>query len=154
VVTSSDVFGGIVADEEGADRSVSATFAPHAQAPGQARAWVRAAMTEWEVDDPDGMVLLALSELATNAVVHGGSDFTVRVSCEPGGLVIGVRDRSPAAPVQLVFSAASEWGRGLGIVRALASDTGVEEHGAEGKTVWARIPVGGPAGDTEGHPAR
>lgn len=42
-------------------------------------------------------VSLVVSELATNAVVHAHTPFTVRLSCENGSLVLTVRDGSTSA---------------------------------------------------------
>jgi anti-sigma regulatory factor (Ser/Thr protein kinase) len=81
-------------------------------------------------------VLLAVSELVTNAVVHGRPPIELRASCADGRLRIGVSDAEAqlASPVALDVLAVG--GRGLGIVAALADDTGVDRHPTT-KTVWA-----------------
>jgi serine/threonine-protein kinase RsbW len=86
-------------------------------------------------------VILCLSELAANAVLHSdsgrpGGTFTVRIESCPGASVrIEVADDggpwlAPAPDPGI--------GRGLDIIRALAADWGVTPSPA-GRTVWARF---------------
>ena len=66
-----------------------------ARAPGVARAFLRAAACETHharvVDDAE----LLVSELVTNAVLHGAPPITMRVECDgSNGLRVSVTDRS------------------------------------------------------------
>jgi anti-sigma regulatory factor (Ser/Thr protein kinase) len=89
-------------------------------------------------------VSLAVSELATNAVVHAGTPFTVTLAGRDGMTTIAVRDLSP---VQLPASRPAVGqldrprGRGLQIVQALSSECGVVRDG-DGKSVWASFETG------------
>jgi serine/threonine-protein kinase RsbW len=88
-------------------------------------------------------VILCLSELAANAVLHSdsgrpGGTFTVRVeSCHGAYIRIEVEDDGGPwlAPAP---DPGSGSGRGLDIVGALAADWGVATSPA-GRTVWARF---------------
>jgi anti-sigma regulatory factor (Ser/Thr protein kinase) len=84
-------------------------------------------------------VILCLSELAANAVLHSGSrrpggTFTARIQSCPGAYV-QVEVNDDGGPW---LAPAPGSGRGLGIIRALAADWGVTTSPA-GRTVWARF---------------
>ncbi|MFD3815142.1 ATP-binding protein [Streptomyces rubiginosohelvolus] len=72
---------------------------------------------------------LLLTELATNAFQHGEGDVTVTWRLDTEYLSILVRDCSPAHPAVRTADAASEHGRGLCLVEALADRWGVSEDG-------------------------
>ena len=86
-------------------------------------------------------VILCLSELAANAVLHSdarrpGGTFTVRIESCPGAYIrIEVEDDGGPwlAPAPDPGS-----GRGLDIIRVLAADWGIATSPA-GHTVWARF---------------
>jgi serine/threonine-protein kinase RsbW len=86
-------------------------------------------------------VILCLSELAANAVLHSsshrpGGTFTVRIANCPGAYIrIEVEDGGGPwlAPAPDPCS-----GRGLDIIRVLAAEWGVATSPA-GRTVWARF---------------
>jgi serine/threonine-protein kinase RsbW len=86
-------------------------------------------------------VILCLSELAANAVLHSnsrrpGGTFTVRIGSRPGAYVrIEVDDDGGPwlAPAPDPGS-----GRGLDIIGALAAECGIATSPA-GRTVWARF---------------
>ena len=79
---------------------------------------------------------LVVSELATNAVMHSGAPFLLRVTQDQRCLRIEVEDASGTLPLEMEAGAMS--GRGLRIVEALASHWGAERRG-EGKVVWAEL---------------
>lgn len=83
-------------------------------------------------------VLLVVSELATNAVLHARTPFVVRMSGGDGSIRVEVFDTSDGRPQPGDMDPSAVTGRGLGIVDALASTWGVEP--AEGgKWVWAEL---------------
>lgn len=95
---------------------------------------------------------LITAELSANAVRHGhvpGRDFHLQLTLAEGTFRIEVTDtraerQPPSTPPAL--DSASESGRGLHLVAALADDWGVTPRpAAPGKTVWAelRVPTGG-----------
>ena len=83
------------------------------------------------VDD----VELLVSELVTNAIVHGSSGDAVRVRVQLGESIdVAVSNRGSAAAVPPVeawrVAAPSEMsGRGLGIVRRLSDDAAIRQDG-------------------------
>lgn len=82
-----------------------------------------------------------VSELATNAVIHARTRFSVSLSLEDDCLRLTVADRSPRSPVTKSHSQDATTGRGLSLVQALADDWGVQHHQG-GKAVWAIIRAG------------
>lgn len=85
-------------------------------------------------------VRLAVSELATNALLHARTDFVVCAEEEGGSVYVAVSDSGPGTP--LPRDPAPDFtslnGRGLLIVEQLADEWGVDEEGPR-KTVWFRM---------------
>ena len=83
-------------------------------------------------------VLLAMSELVTNAVRQG--DGPVRVALQPGNhaLTVEVFDSGHRMPVTTEPDLDSTGGRGLMLVESMCEEWGVREE-LDGKTVWARL---------------
>lgn len=136
---------GSLREESGTDGGVP-TDPVTARFPAQ-RASVSAArqfVTECLVEAGATRVLdearLLISELATNAVVHANTDFSVGVHISAGRVYVEVRDGDPTGcsldPNAPELDRAG--GRGLRIVGRLAGDWGtrVEEHG---KVVWFSV---------------
>jgi anti-sigma regulatory factor (Ser/Thr protein kinase) len=114
----------------------------------QARTAVRNALAAWGIDDPSGDAELLASELVANAAEHAGSQqigFVLRRHTEPGaprGITCEVTDTSPALPRPRQASPGDERGRGLAIVTALASASGVRPEPG-GKTAWFNLALRG-----------
>lgn len=83
---------------------------------------------------------LVVSELASNAVLHAGTPFTVRVWRGPDRVRVEVMDRSDRMPTPRDHDPTAVSGRGLAIVGTLADRWGVEVVEG-GKCVWAELPV-------------
>ena len=84
---------------------------------------------------------LVVTELATNAVVHAESAFTVGLLLSEDMIRISVEDSVPlSSPAGSL--AASAPGHGLGVVAAMAVRWGVETE-ADGKAVWAELAIPG-----------
>ncbi len=128
-----------VRDDGSTDPEVSGHFPAEHDAPPAARRLVTAALQRW---GHSGQLLedaqLVLSELATNAVLHARSPFSVAARSEDTGIHLSVDDASPIPPRQLDLGPLALSGRGLNLVAALASDWGVEIR-PDGKTVWAKL---------------
>lgn len=88
--------------------------------------------------------VLIVSELLTNAVLHGSDsaecDVTVKLIAIATSLRIEVHDASPLTPVQRPEGEGAENGRGLVIVDGLADRWGWEPT-ADGKFVWCELAV-------------
>ncbi len=81
---------------------------------------------------------LLVSEVATNALVHGSGEVHVRVLSRGGALRVEVQDGSPQMPRPRAAGLLEEGGRGLALVESLAADWGVTPERA-GKTVWFEL---------------
>ncbi|MFC7818361.1 ATP-binding protein [Streptomyces sp. NPDC057367] len=124
----------------GRDRHRTMLFPRRRTAPGAARDFVVATLSDWgERSRLDDMRLCA-SELVTNAVIHGapaGRLVLVRVDSLDDGLRLEVHDSGDAAPTQRTPEESAVDGRGLLIVSATADRWGVQERTGPGKCVWA-----------------
>lgn len=118
-------------------------FGGDSKAVTDARAFAYAAMTRWGIGERADDIRLCVSELAANAVVHGGAPicgFTLRVVASPHRLRVEVRDDGAGRPVRRASTCQDASGRGLLLVEALADAWGVDDH-AIGKTVWAEFAI-------------
>ncbi len=82
--------------------------------------------------------VLVLSELVSNAVLHGRSPLTVVLSLGAERLRVEVRDASPVSPSFGVLDPTALTGRGMLLVASNADRWGVEPT-ASGKTVWVEF---------------
>ncbi|HWG74620.1 MAG TPA: ATP-binding protein [Acidimicrobiales bacterium] len=116
------------------------TFEPSAINASGARRASAARLAEWGVS-PD-RVLLVVSELVTNAVLHARSEFELTLQNSNQVVRVEVSDRNPRLPVWATGAPHDAYsGRGLALVRSLATDWGVESHAGNGKTVWCELAV-------------
>lgn len=121
-----------------------AAFTPEPRHVAQARAFVTGHLAEAYLAHAADAVRLVVSELATNAVIHAATPFTVSLSRNENALRLEVRDHllghvdGPTPP-----SSTSTRGRGLQVVAASSSTWGVRAEG-DGKSVWATFDLAGP----------
>lgn len=87
-------------------------------------------------------VTLAASELATNALRHAGTPFTVTISGFADAVVLAVRDGSAVMPIRVDAREDDIAGRGMAIVEVVSRDWGVLVDPDVGKSVWAAFEVG------------
>ncbi|MFC5637140.1 ATP-binding protein [Streptomyces bullii] len=105
-----------------------------------ARQWTRERLESlpWTAAEPETVddIVLAVSELLTNAHMHAHSDAHLVLTWDGDCLHVSVHDDDPTLPRQRDPKAGEESGRGMGIVRELADDWGMtcQRHG---KTVAA-----------------
>jgi hypothetical protein len=91
---------------------------------------------------------LAVTELVTNALLHGQPPVVVRVVPGDARVRVEVTDGSPNLPVRAMPNADAMTGRGLALVEAVSADWGAERAG-EGKVVWAEIACTSDSGDPQ-----
>ncbi|WP_181383535.1 ATP-binding protein [Streptomyces sp. NWU339] len=110
-----------------------------------ARTFARRVLAEWGACGREDDVLLCVSELATNALVHGvppGRGFLLRMlPYGDGGVRVEVHDSGggvPAVPEEADAPEPGEGGRGLLLVGELADKWGVGERDP-GKVVWCEF---------------
>lgn len=100
----------------------------------RARRFVRATLTGWGLGALAATTELLVSEVVTNAVLHGEGPIGLRL-LRGHRLVCEVADRSPVAPVLREASGADDSGRGLRLVNQVARRWG-SRPAPEGKIVW------------------
>lgn len=106
-------------------------------------ALARRSMREWlrdaEIDDERrGDILLVVSELVTNAVVHAsGGSVQLRLVTLDGGYRVEVSDDYPALPLRRRAAGAAV-GNGILLLDTLTAGWGVEAT-PSGKSVWAEF---------------
>ncbi|WP_329218355.1 ATP-binding protein [Streptomyces sp. NBC_01485] len=118
---------------------------------GRARRWARSRLAGSGIGDEEPLaetLILLVSELVTNAVVHTGCPAVLRLSLPGGGTADGaaepsivrleVADTSGRAPVPRCASDEATGGRGLALVDGLADRWGWSVEGA-GKRIWCEL---------------
>src|SRR4051812_17299007 len=85
---------------------------------------------------------LVVTELVTNALLHGAPPVVLRISPTPSRVRIEVEDTGREMPIRMRGSVESMTGRGLALVSRVTSGWGVEPAGARGKVVWAELAEG------------
>jgi anti-sigma regulatory factor (Ser/Thr protein kinase) len=104
--------------------------------PGAARRFVSGL-----IDDPGPFcdrVMLLVSELVANAVLHARTQIAVTVATRGAALRVEVRDGSVQLPMMRDYGPAAITGRGLRILNATSDRWGAEADD-DGKTVWFEI---------------
>jgi anti-sigma regulatory factor (Ser/Thr protein kinase) len=91
-----------------------------------------------DADLPTEQAELITSELATNAVVHGRTDFRLQVDRDIDSVRIAVFDEGGGWPCRRPPAGDSDGGRGLRIVDHVAERWGVT-WSDPGKIVWAEL---------------
>jgi anti-sigma regulatory factor (Ser/Thr protein kinase) len=122
-----------------ADAQASRTFPKAPQSPGNARAFVAAALTSWDVEACLGDdAALVVTELAVNAIRHANSAFSVSLGRGDGCIRITVGDADPAPPARRRNDLRAASGRGLLLVDAVSAAWGSTQVDG-GKLVWAEV---------------
>ena len=117
------------------------TFAADERSVAQARAFAREMLQEWGVGDLADSVVLLVSELVTNAVVHAGTTARLELRLDPQSVRVEVEDLHPRRNLPMVVDQPTdeaEDGRGLLITFSLASAWGVD-YTSGSKRVWLRF---------------
>lgn len=109
----------------------------------QARAFVTHHLVDHRLLYLVDPVRVVASELATNALVHAQTAFSVTLSASDTMVLLTVRDHSLALPERRAPHALDETGRGLEITDIVSLEWGFNEDGARSKAVWASFAIRG-----------
>ena len=98
--------------------------------PGAAREIVRAALAEVGLTDLMNEALLLTTELATNGVVHAGTDIDVEIVADGDELTVTVTDFADGLPTRITPNGVelAEGGRGMLLVDHFATSWGTTHH--------------------------
>lgn len=108
---------------------------------GRARRWARSRLAGCGIGDDEPLadtLILLISELVTNAVVHTGCPAVLRMLFGEPGVRVEVADASDRAPSPRQAAGDDTGGRGLELVDGLADRWGWQREGA-GKRIWCEI---------------
>ena len=106
----------------------------------RARAFVSHHLVEHRLMQPVNPLRLVASELATNALLHAGTPFTVTLSETDNAVRLAVKDDSSAPPGPRAPQVMDMGGHRLAIVGVLSQHWGVSTDHRGAKTVWACFP--------------
>jgi DNA-binding NarL/FixJ family response regulator len=115
------------------------TLDPDVSSSAAARRFMEETLRRWSCGDVLDVVNLLVSELVTNAVVHGGSEADVSVVLTPTALRVEVADRDEHVPTPK--TAEDGWatsGRGLALVETMSRSWGIDRVPG-GKVIWFEV---------------
>lgn len=118
-----------VAELRLAERNTSAALA---------RQFTRSTLASWQSPGSHDDIVLVVSELVTNALLHGHGTPVVRLLDGDDRVRVEVCDDSPLLPVSHRVTPTS--GLGLRVVEQLSSAWGASRRG-RGKVVWCELPA-------------
>lgn len=110
---------------------VSATVA-------DARRFVRETLEAWHADEFEWTATIVVSELATNAVLHAGTSYSVTLTLRSEVLAIEVADSSTRLPTLRRYGSEATTGRGVRMVDQMCHSYRVEAR-TGGKVVRCEI---------------
>ena len=116
----------------------SRSFSASAENVAAARRFVSEVAERWKLGDLAWPLVQIVSELASNAVIHAGTTFTVRLIRDREATRIEVLDASVRRARSRDYGVDATTGRGLHLVESLSREWGVSKAD-EGKVVWAVV---------------
>jgi hypothetical protein len=117
----------------------SRAFPASVHSPREARRFVLETLQGRAAEKLARDAAIVATELATNAVLHARTAFTVAVSSVADAVRVSVRDASPLHGSQQRTPMAVSPSHGLGVVALVAASWGVDLLGDAGKEVWAEL---------------
>lgn len=130
---------GVMAVAQEALSKAGCTLAADLKSAREARAFVDELLARWDAEEAIDVVVLLVSELVTNAVLHAGSRVELSVHLLSDAVRVEVVDTSPVLPTPKDADDTETSGRGLAIMDAMASAWGVDPL-PDGKRVWFEVP--------------
>ena len=121
--------------------AVNAAARPPGAGVSAARRAAAAALADWGIHpDTSWDLLLAASELVTNAVRHAAPPIELRLRLLAERLVLEVHDGSTTVPVARAADPEAPNGRGLHLVESMSDGWGIRPTG-NGKAIWCVFPL-------------
>ena len=139
---------GVAVDDDAGDDvdAVDVALPEDLTAPGQAREVARDTLRRWRLPGLLDSVVLAVSELVTNAVRHGRPPVRMVLHLRSDAVRVDVRDAERGLPSGGVMPGDdAESGRGGPILAGLADESGVQAVPDDGKVVHATFVTRPPA---------
>jgi anti-sigma regulatory factor (Ser/Thr protein kinase) len=131
---------GLTHDSGAASAIERFSFPPDAGSPAAARRSVGAFLGAAGYVGDHHVVVLLVSEMATNAVIHAGTDFQVVVEAGSDTVSVDVIDADAHQPTgERTLDVEATSGRGLMLVEALADRWGCDEVDGDHKRMWFSI---------------
>ena len=125
--------------EQDPQLEIEATFQWSGRSPGRARRFVSETLTAWDRAELVDDAVLVATELATNAILHAGTEFAVTLSRGHDCTIrVAVHDTSAVRPRPRWAGTLDSSGRGLRLIEAIAIRWGADLHPG-GKVVWAEL---------------
>ena len=117
------------------------TLPPVPKSAGQARQYAAEFLIENNLTEIKDITLLLVSEIATNAILHACTEFTIDFVLDGiTGVQVKITDSNPSLPKQRFSGTKQTTGRGLGLVSTLATEHGVVTNYADNtKTIWFAV---------------
>ncbi len=112
---------------------------PDLRSAGEARSMVRNTLDGWTDNNRIDDIVLCVSELVTNAIVHAASSPRVLVSVRRGVIHVEVSDASETMPVPREAAPNDTSGRGMSILSGFSDRWGSLRRSGGGKTVWFEV---------------
>ena len=103
-----------------------------------ARRFAAKVLTSWGCEELEDAVLLLVSELVTNAVIHAHSDVEVVLRLRPQRVRVEIIDAATEYVQRRDAASEDQSGRGMALTEALAAAWGVDTLVA-GKSVWFEV---------------
>jgi MEDS: MEthanogen/methylotroph, DcmR Sensory domain len=123
------------------EQELTASFSAERDAPGRARRLAVGALRQWgHTDQLVDDAALVLSELASNAVIHAGSPFSIVIRSQESRLRIAVEDVCPFVATEPNGGLIVSPEHGLAVIEALSARWGADCT-LHGKVVWAELPI-------------
>ncbi|OIK02560.1 ATP-binding protein [Streptomyces sp. MUSC 14] len=111
-------------------RGFAVAFTPDKARVGRMRRITAAHLRLWHVSEPTAeSVVLAVSELVTNAIRHGRGDVGLKILYADNDVRVEVTDGNPKPATLTNAQSDDTSGRGLFLVAVLARDWGVSDDG-------------------------
>lgn len=112
---------------------------PEPSSAGEARRFARGALGRWGCsEDVEDTVLLLLSEVVSNAVLHARTELEVNIAARPAQVRVEVVDGDTSPIHRRTSTAEAQSGRGTELIEVLAEAWGTDRL-TTGKRVWFEV---------------